>query len=119
MENFIYFLDPQKGGESTLIFRSLVVWGHGVWVATTGLWLAIAKVQRGHNIMIDLIPGMTVAIFLHFLWNGWGGFLGAELGTIALYIHVAFHLIYNRKIVKEALRDEVLWGYGQGLAPKE
>ena len=118
MENFIYFLNPE-GGSAVLIFRSLLVWGHGVWVATTGLWLAIAKVQRGYLKKMDLIPGLAVAIFLHFIWNGWVGFLGPELGTAALIGHLVFHLWYTRKIINEATRDEVLWGYGQGLAPLE
>ncbi len=119
MENFIYFLDPQIGGESLLIMRSLLVWGHGVWVATTGLWLAIAKVQRGYLKKTDLIPGLFVATLLHFLWNGWSGFLGPGLGEIAMFLQLGFHFWYMRKIIKEALRDEVLWGYGVGLAPNE
>jgi len=119
MENFIYFLDPQIGGESLLIMRSLLVWGHGVWVATTGLWLAIAKVQRGYLKKTDLIPGLVVATMLHFLWNGWSGFLGPGLGEIAMFLQLGFHFWYMRKIIKEALRDEVLWGYGAGLAPNE
>ena len=119
MENFIYFLDPQIGGESLLIMRALLVWGHGVWVATTGLWLAIAKVQRGYLKKTDLIPGLVVATMLHFLWNGWSGFLGPGLGEIAMFLQLGFHFWYMRKIIKEALRDEVLWGYGAGLAPNE
>jgi len=30
-----------------------------------------------------------------------------------------FQFWYMRKIIREALRDEVLWGYGQGMAPVE
>ena len=119
MENFIYYLNPQGGGPELLLMRSLLLWGHGVWVATTGLWLAIAKTQRGYLKRTDLIPGMAVAITLHFLWNGWQGFLGADLGWAALIGQLIFQFWYMKKIIREALRDEVIWGYGQGMAPVE
>lgn len=116
MENFHYFLNFDA---STLIFRSLLCWGHGVWVATTGLWLAIAKVRRGRVVIWDVIPGLIVAMTLHFLWNGWTGFLGAEMGFIALIGQGIHQLWYSRKMIKEALRDDVLLGYGAGMAPIE
>jgi RsiW-degrading membrane proteinase PrsW (M82 family) len=119
MENFLYFLSVETGGEALLLMRSLLLWGHGVWVATTGLWLAIAKIQRGYLWGIDLIPGMMVAIVLHFLWNGWQGFLGVEIGWGVMIVQLIFQFWYMRKIIKEALRDEVLWGYGRGMAPVE
>ena len=119
MENFLYFLSVETGGEALLLMRSLLLWGHGVWVATTGLWLAIAKIQRGYLRGIDLIPGMMVAVVLHFLWNGWQGFLGVEMGWGVMIVQLIFQFWYMRKIIKEALRDELLWGYGRGLAPVE
>ncbi|TRO55501.1 PrsW family intramembrane metalloprotease [Candidatus Bathyarchaeota archaeon] len=119
MENFIYYLNPQVGGPELLLIRSLLLWGHGVWVATTGLWLAIAKTQRGYLKRSDLIPGMMVAITLHFLWNGWQGFLGYGLGWAAMIGQMIFQFWYMKKIIREALRDEVIWGYGQGMAPVE
>ncbi len=119
MENFIYYLNPQVGGPQLLLLRSFLLWGHGVWVATTGLWLAIAKTQRGYLKRSDLIPGMAVAIVMHFLWNGWQGWLGADLGWVALIGQLIFQFWYMKKIIREALRDEQLWGYGQGMAPVE
>jgi RsiW-degrading membrane proteinase PrsW (M82 family) len=119
MENFIYYLTPEIGGSELLLLRSLILWGHGVWVATTGLWLAIAKTQRGYLKRVDLIPGMAVAIVMHFLWNGWQGFLGTDLGWAALIGQLIFQFWYMGKIIREALRDEVIWGYGQGMAPVE
>lgn len=119
MENFIYYLNPQVGGPELLLLRSFLLWGHGVWVATTGLWLAIAKTQRGFLKRTDLVPGMVVAIFLHFMWNGWQGWLGWNLGWVALIGQLIFQFWYMKKIIREALRDEVLWGYGQGMAPVE
>ena len=117
MENFIYFLSAQEGGSGVLIMRSLLLWGHGVWVATTGLWLAIAKIQRGYLKKRDLIPGIVVAVVLHFLWNGWVGFLGPDAGWVALIGQLVFQFWYMRKIIREALRDENLWGFGGGMAP--
>jgi RsiW-degrading membrane proteinase PrsW (M82 family) len=112
-ENFLYFLQAsqQNIGEVVLVLRSFLTWSHGVWAATTGLWLALAKIQRGKVMKRDLIPGLMVALFLHSVWNAFN-----------LYIQIGlmiFNLWYTRKIIKEALRDEVLWGYSQGLAPIE
>ena len=115
MENFNYFL---YFDESVLVYRSLLCWGHGVWVATTGLWLAIAKVKRGRVVIWDLVPGLLVAMTLHFLWNGWMGFLG-EIGFVAILAQGAHQLWYSRKMIKEAMRDDVLLGYEAGLAPVE
>ncbi|MBQ04702.1 hypothetical protein CL673_08390 [Candidatus Bathyarchaeota archaeon] len=115
MENFQYFLNFDA---SVLVMRSLLCWGHGVWVGTTGLWLAIAKVRRGRVVSWDLLPGLLVAITLHFLWNGWTGFLG-ELGVVAMLAQGIHQLWYSRKMIKEAFRDDVLLGYGAGMAPVE
>jgi len=117
MENFIYYLNFDVGGSELLLMRSLLLWGHGVWTATTGLWLAIAKAQRGYLKVADLVPGISVAVVLHFLWNGWQGWLGYELGWTAMLLQLGFHFWYMQKIIREALRDEVVWGFGQGAAP--
>ena len=116
MENFHYFLNFD---ESVLLFRSLLCWGHGVWVATTGLWLAIAKVRRGRIVIWDLVPGLLVAMTLHFLWNGWTGFLGPEVGFAATIVQAIHQIWYSRKIIKEAQRDDVILGYTRGMAPVE
>jgi RsiW-degrading membrane proteinase PrsW (M82 family) len=115
MENFQYFLNFDS---SVLVMRSLLCWGHGVWVATTGLWLAVAKIKRGRVVIWDVIPGLLVAIFLHFLWNGWTGFLG-EIGFIVVLAQGVHQIWYSRRMIKEALRDDVLLGYDAGMAPVE
>lgn len=106
MENFTYY---QFYGPENLIVRFFLTWGHGVWVATTGLWLAIGKIHRGKIKAIDIMPGLLVAIFLHFLWNG----------IQIIIIQSIFHLYYLQKIIREAKREEVLWGYADGKAPIE
>jgi RsiW-degrading membrane proteinase PrsW (M82 family) len=116
MENFHYYL--YYFDESIIIYRSILCWGHGVWVATVGLWLAIAKVKRGRVVIWDLFPGLLVAMTLHFLWNGWSGFLGG-LGFVAMIVQGGHHLWYSRRMIKEALRDDVILGYDAGMAPVE
>ena len=115
MENFSYYLNFDS---SVLVMRSLLCWGHGVWVATTGLWLAVAKVKRGRVVIWDVVPGLLVAITLHFLWNGWTGFLG-EIGFIVVLAQGVHQIWYSRRMIKEALRDDVLLGYNAGMAPVE
>jgi RsiW-degrading membrane proteinase PrsW (M82 family) len=113
MENFQYFLHFD---ESVLIYRSVLCWGHGVWVGTTGLWLAIAKVKRGRLVIWDLLPGLLVATTLHFLWNGWTVFLGS-FSLVPMLAQIVHQLWYTRKMIKEALRDDILLGYDAGMAP--
>jgi len=108
-ENFAYFL---VYGPENLVIRSLLCWGHGVWTATVGLWLAIGKVTQGRLQPANLVPGLLVAMFLHLLWNGWNT-------NQLVILQSVFHLWYLRKIIREALRDEVLWGYTRGRAPIE
>ena len=115
MENFHYFLNFDS---SVLVMRSLLCWGHGVWVATTGLWLAVAKIRRGRVVIWDVIPGLLVAMTLHFLWNGWTGFFG-ELGFYLMLAQGVHQIWYSRRMIKEALRDDVILGYNAGMAPVE
>lgn len=115
MENFYYFLWE---GPWTLAIRALLTWDHGVFVAITGLWLGIAKAKRGRVVLLDLVPGMSVAVFLHMLWNEVITFLGTIDGRFIL-IFVLWEIGYLRKMIKEARRDEALWGYATGKAPIE
>jgi len=114
MENFFYFL---KYGASNLIVRSIYCWGHGVYVATVGLWLAVSKCKRGRISFTDIFPGLLVAISMHFLWNGWGAWIGKYAGDI-IHIQALFQFGYLVKIIREGLRDEMLWGYSLGRAPE-
>jgi RsiW-degrading membrane proteinase PrsW (M82 family) len=115
MENFYYFL---REGPWTLAIRALLTWDHGVFVAITGLWLGIAKAKRGRVVLLDLVPGMLVAVFLHMVWNEVITFLGAIDGSFIL-IFLIWEIGYLRKMIKEAQRDEALWGYATGKAPIE
>ena len=117
MENFGYVLSaPSRNVDpmSEFLLRSVSTWVHGAWVATTGLWLGYAKVQRGFTKLIDIIPGLSVAIVFHLIWNG---FLGLNL--LLILFGSVFFIRYTRKILRESLRDEQIWGYGKGLAPTE
>jgi len=123
MENSFYFL---RYGFRNLFIRSLLCWGHGVYTATVGLWLAIGKIIRGRTKMLDILPGLLVAILLHFLWNGWGAWirllLGEEYSGFAgqiMILQAIFMLGYLSRRIKEALRDETLWGYAVDKAPVE
>jgi hypothetical protein len=61
---------------------------------------------------------MSVAVFLHMVWNEVITFLGAIDGRFIL-IFVLWEIGYLRKMIKEAQRDEALWGYTTGKAPIE
>jgi RsiW-degrading membrane proteinase PrsW (M82 family) len=104
-ENFVYYLHYSLG---TLLIRILVCWGHGLWVAIVGLWIAVNRHYRGYNVLGDLVPGLSLAIFLHLLWNSLG-YLG-ELGGRMLLYYAVFQMGYLRRIVREGRRDEMYSG---------
>ncbi|MBN2333949.1 PrsW family intramembrane metalloprotease [Candidatus Bathyarchaeota archaeon] len=104
-ENFVYYLHYSIG---TLLMRILLCWGHGLWVAVVGLWIAVNRHYRGYNVVGDMVPGLSVAIAMHFIWNGLG-YLGEFGGRMVLY-YAIFQLGYLRKIISEGRRDEMYSG---------
>ena len=107
-ENFVYFL---RYGTGVLIIRSLLSFGHGMYTAFVGLWLVISRVQRGSTRIIDVFPGLSVAMILHFLWNFLTPLYGLFGISQMLFYHALFQLSFLLKMVREARRDEVLWGF--------
>lgn len=92
-ENFVYYLNYDV---KTLLVRILFCWGHGLYCAIVGLWIAVNRHYRGYNVPRDMIPGLSVAVFMHFLWNT--GFW--------VYYQALFQFNYLKKIINEAKRDE-------------
>jgi len=66
--------------------------------------MGLAEVLRGYSMRSDIIPGLVVAIPLHFLWN----FIDP---LIALLIILPFNLIIIVRMVRAAQRDEFNWSY--------
>jgi hypothetical protein len=66
--------------------------------------VGLAEVLRGYSKSLDVIPGLVVAIPLHFLWN----YLDP---IIALFILLPFNLFTLGRMTRTAQRDEVNWGY--------
>lgn len=112
IENILYILKyaPDTGFFLITLLRSLPM--HLVYTALAGRWLGLAKVRNGRIERIDLIPGLAVAMVLHGLWN-----LG--LGLIWILMLLVLYVYVLHKLIKEAWRDEMLWGYAEGYAPVE
>jgi hypothetical protein len=104
-ENFLYYLNYDVG---TLLIRILLCWGHGLWVAIVGLWIAVNRHNRGYNVPGDILPGLSVAIFLHFLWNTWG-FIPLFGGRMTFY-QALFQFAFLKKLINEGKRDEMMRG---------
>ena len=128
-ENFIYIVYLLKEGVPLLLavlVRSTI--SHVFYSALVGRWLGLAKVRRGYVNMMDLVPGLVVAMVLHGLWNSplldsilfFFNDLGGDYGfIIGIFIMAGPYYLILYKYIKEALRDEKLWGYSIGYAPKE
>ena len=88
--------------------------------AIMGRWLGWVKVKvAGLGIAVAL-PGLITAIVLRLIY-GAAGMVEASVGgvnVVQLILAVLLGLCVY-KYSREALRDEVLWGYARGLAPVE
>lgn len=115
MENFYYIFtgvqDPSISVLTAIALRSAASLNHIVWSALAGRSIGLAEVLRGYSKRSDILPGLIVAIPLHFLWN-------YSNPLVALFILLPFNLWTLVQIVRTAQRDEKNWGY-QTQAPVE
>ncbi len=115
MENLQYILEMILGGglpaAGAVAVRSASSFCHIAWSASAGRSLGLAKAMRGYTRLRDLIPGLIIAILMHFLWN-------AVNAVIALSVLLPVYAIITLRLVRTAQQDEVRWGY-QTSAPVE
>ena len=95
---------------SDLIIRNLAGPGHMVWTGIVAWWLGMVKASRGGFSRRDLIPGLSIAVIFHGLWNALGLF------SILLLLPIYAYLFH--KLAKEAHREELAWGYQSSQIPK-
>ena len=116
VENFAYIAGYSLivGFTPIVLIRSATPIMHALSTGFVGRWLGLSKVRQGRIIWLDLAPGLVIAMLLHGLWN----FLAQYVGLIGLLLFIPYaFLLY--KFAREGSRDEALWGYATGLAPKE
>lgn len=115
MENLHYIVEMVVGGGlpavGAVAVRSASSFCHIAWSASAGRSLGLAKALRGRTYLEDLIPGLVVAIPMHFLWN-------ASPTAFALFMLLPIYVTVVLRQVKAAQRDEAGWGY-QTSAPIE
>lgn len=108
LENFSYIYTMIMRQEVStwfaIVFRSAASLNHIVWSAIAGRSIGLAEVLRGYSKRSDVIPGLVVAIPLHFLWN-------AVDPIVALFILLPFNLLSIGRMTRTAQRDEFNWGY--------
>ncbi|MFP3951320.1 MAG: PrsW family glutamic-type intramembrane protease [Candidatus Bathyarchaeia archaeon] len=108
LENLYYILQMVMSGGvpavAAILVRTATSMGHIAWSAFVGRSMGLAKALRGRSRLRDLIPGLMIAIPLHFLWNSLPPLLG--LGTILPFITYAL-----TRQVDQAIKDEEGWGY--------
>jgi RsiW-degrading membrane proteinase PrsW (M82 family) len=108
LENLYYILEMIQGrgipALGAIAIRSTTSFCHIVWSASAGRSLGLAKAMRGHTLWRDLIPGLAVAIPMHFLWN-------ASPPLISLLLLFPIYAVILIRQVKAAQRDEERWGY--------
>ena len=128
MENFHYFIvtsvkEGMMAGWFNLFMRSLAFgMNHGIYTGLAGWWLGIAKARKGFVEANDLVVGLGVPILLHGLWNTLCTILPPAIGILTLVVLLGLEVYLIkifRKVIREAQRDEVLWGYALGYAPVE
>ncbi|MBN2334004.1 PrsW family intramembrane metalloprotease [Candidatus Bathyarchaeota archaeon] len=108
LENFayIYTMIMNQGVStwSAVAFRSAASLNHIVWSAVAGRSVGLAEVLRGYSKRMDIVPGLAVAIPLHFLWN-------YVNPVVALFILLPFNLLALARMTRTAQMDEANWGY--------
>jgi RsiW-degrading membrane proteinase PrsW (M82 family) len=119
LENFGYIARYSAifGFLTIVLIRSVTPVMHALSTGFVGRWLGLSKVRYGRTTLLDLVPGLVVAMLLHALWNFMPS-LGETIALLGLLLVIPYgYLLY--KFAKEASRDEALWGYATGMAPKE
>ena len=108
LENLYYLLEMIAGEGLPVVgvvaVRSASSFCHIAWSASAGRSLGLAKALRGDTRLRDLIPGLVVAIPMHFLWN-------ASSAAFALFALLPIYVIVVLRQVRAAQRDEASWGY--------
>jgi len=108
LENLYYILEMIVGGglpaAGVVVVRSASSFCHIAWSASAGRSLGLAKALRGDTRLRDLIPGLAIAIPMHFLWN-------ASPAAFALFVLLPIYVIVVLRQVRAAQRDEARWGY--------
>ena len=112
-ENVIYIIHfaPIVGAPLIIFVRSISPITHMVCTGLVGRSLGLAKVRKGYVQPADIIPGMLVAMVFHALWNA--------ISIFSLLLLFPAYVAVFAKLIREARRDEVLWGYAKGYAPSE
>jgi len=115
LENFAYIyamvVNQEASTLSAIALRSASSLNHIAWSAVAGRSIGLAEVLRGYSKHTDVLPGLVVAIPLHFLWN-------IVSPIIALFILLPFNLFTVFRMVAAAQRDEQNWSY-ETRAPVE
>lgn len=115
LENFWYISDMVLNNAYPALFaifiRSITGVMHISWSAIAGRSLGVAKATKGYITRSDLLPGVLVAAFIHFLWN-------TLSGDISLFLILPFTLGGLRNMIKAAVEDEKRWGF-EFFAPDE
>jgi protease PrsW len=126
-ENFIYFLvygDTLTNWVTIVIIRTLFsAVMHCVATGTFGAFLGYAKFKKPALKIILPVVGLSIAMFIHFMWNLSVSFVSTTLlgflfmiFTIALFISVfAVSVISEKRIIY----NELLYEAEKGLIPFE
>jgi len=115
LENLYYILGLiTRGGlppATAVAVRSATSICHIAWSAIAGRSLGLARAMRGGTRPWDILPGLAVAVPMHFVWN-------ASSPALDLFLLLPFFMLTLYRLVRAAQRDEEGWGY-LDLAPVE
>ncbi len=112
----IVLLDlPASGLVASSVFWSIIFIMTG---GLAGFWLGYERTLDGEISGRDAVPALLVAVILLYVAYAAASVGGpidmAVRGALSLYL-----IAISRKLLIEALKDEVAWGYARGMAPRE
>jgi protease PrsW len=121
-ENFLYFItfgDNLQSWIMLVVIRTLFsAVMHGVSTAAFGAFLGYAKFRNMSFKIMAAIAGLSVAVFIHFLWNitisyqetAAIGFIFLGASVIVLFIVFSFSVSGEKNIIYNELSEEVANG---------
>lgn len=125
VENVHYYADAALRGrdvfQETFVLRGVIApWGHPLYTSMTGIGFGIAReTSRPRLRIVAPLSGLLVAMLLHATWNFIPS-MGSAVFVLSLLLWLAFVAAFvvmivvlvarKGRIIRENLRDEVLFG---------
>ena len=118
-ENILYISNILASASTfTVLLRFVTMSMHLFCTALIGFWIGYLVVCNVQVTWKNILPALAISIAVHMTWNSLSYFLG-DLVVVPILILGPVLFYYLNKLAKDALHDEMYWGFAGGRAPME